>query len=164
MKKTLSLILVVVFIFSGALMAGNGYRDKDCREDWKGPGMIYKMLDLTDEQQSQIHDIHIKYQKQSIPLRADLQLARLDLRETFSENDNDKEIKNAAEKVANIKQKLYLMKIEEKLEMRNVLTEEQLEKWQDRAPLQGKRHMRYKMSKYGDKPGRQKHPCQNFNK
>lgn len=147
MKKTMAIMLVMSFIFSGILLAGKGPGKGVCKEDWEDYGKVYHMLDLTDEQKDQMQDIHLNYKKKMIPMHADLKLARLELREAFSENNNEKDVKNAAEKVSEARNKLFMLRIDKKLEMRGILTDEQQEKMQAMRPMMKSRMMKHRMHK-----------------
>lgn len=140
MKKSIALLLVIAMILPVMLMAQRPSR-RPVRPGDFGEGMrMHEVLELTDEQQEKIHDIRIEYQKKNIPLWADLKMARVELREAFANNENDGKVKKAAEKVNEAKNKLYMSQIEQKLEVRNILTEEQLEKIGDRWPMFGFDH------------------------
>src|SRR6056297_1138154 len=102
MKRVLLIILAIGVLFSSLLGADSNRKGKGCQSTCKAYGHRYHMLDLNDEQKQDMHDIRLKYKKQIIPMQSDLKLARLDLKEAFSEKDADKKVKNAAEKVADL--------------------------------------------------------------
>ncbi|HMA61169.1 MAG TPA: periplasmic heavy metal sensor [bacterium] len=142
MKKSIALLLVVAMILPGMLMAERSYKRPGHQGTFMEGKRMHELLDLTDEQLEKIHDIRIEFQKKNIPLWADLKMARVELREAFADKESDNQVKKAAEKVTASKNKLYMSQIDQKLEVRNVLTDEQLEKIGDRWPMFGLDHHR----------------------
>jgi len=93
------------------------------------PGM--NMLKLTDQQKAEHKKINLKYQRLNIPLRSDLKLANLDLKEAM-ENLDQKKIDEAVKKINDINAKLFKNKIDQKIEFMKTLTEEQKKILKDR--------------------------------
>jgi len=97
-----------------------------------GMGMLAEELSLTDQQKGQMESMAFQHQKQMIPLRADLKLAKLELREIMATaRVDEKAAISKNEKISSIKAEISKMKLLHKLEMRKILTEEQQAKLKD---------------------------------
>ncbi|MBO8130848.1 MAG: Spy/CpxP family protein refolding chaperone [Candidatus Marinimicrobia bacterium] len=88
------------------------------------PEMTEK-LQLTDDQIAKLKEIQRKYKKESIKLMADLKIARLELSELVDKEASEKEIQKAIDNVNTIRGKLLKLKIQKKLDIAKVLTDEQ---------------------------------------
>lgn len=93
------------------------------------PGM--NMLKLTDQQKAEHKKINLKYQRLNIPLRSDLKLANLDLKEAMESLDQ-KKIDEAVKKINDINARLFKNKIDRKVEFMKTLTDEQKKMLKDR--------------------------------
>jgi Spy/CpxP family protein refolding chaperone len=142
MRKSIVIFLVITMILPGIMLAGERMGEQCYHEGWHEYGKIIDMLELTDQQKEQIQEIRQEYRKKIIPLHADLKLARIDLRESFSDNRGEKQVKDAAEKVSEIRNKIYMLKIDERLDIRGTLTEEQLDKVSDLRTMWRHKRMR----------------------
>ena len=103
----------------------------------KGHDYIRKLTEfasghqLTDQQKAEHKKINLKYQRLNIPLRSDLKLANLDLKEAM-ENLDQKKIDDAVKKINDINAKLFKNKIDQKVEFIKILTDEQKKMLKDR--------------------------------
>ncbi|MCF7885721.1 MAG: Spy/CpxP family protein refolding chaperone [Candidatus Marinimicrobia bacterium] len=134
MKKIISVFVLLALIIPGLLLAGKDFKQGSPHNCQMMKGEIFHMLELTDEQKEKIHEINLEFRKKTIPLQADLKLARIDLKEAFANKDSEQKVKNVAKKVADIKKQLFMLNIDKKLEIRGILTEKQLEKLDDWKP------------------------------
>jgi len=89
----------------------------------RGEGMFD--LDLTETQQEQIDKIYTKFVKEQIKLRADMNLARIELEEIIHNDVTGKKLEDAIEKVTNYENQLFKARIHNRVEIRNLLTDEQ---------------------------------------
>jgi Spy/CpxP family protein refolding chaperone len=118
------------------------------------PGRMIAMADklsLTDQQVEQLRNLKIQYQKEMIRLRADLQLARLELKEVMMKARLDEKAALAMQdRISNIKSSIDRKRLEHMIAARKILTEEQQAKWKKMRREDGPRgrHQR------GDGPGR----------
>ncbi|HEY6866059.1 MAG TPA: Spy/CpxP family protein refolding chaperone [Candidatus Eisenbacteria bacterium] len=107
----------------------------------RGPGMERRMrradllreLDLSKEQRDKIAELRDKQQRSTIRARADLQTARLDLRRLIRADKPDRAaIDRQIDRMAQIRSEMQKSRVAMMLDMRSVLTPEQLEKARSR--------------------------------
>lgn len=91
---------------------------------------ICEQLNLTPEQQDQIHDLKVAHQKKMVPLQADLKLARLELEELIRKGDTSKKLDAAIKKVNDLRAKQFDMQVKHRLDVGKILTDEQRAIWQ----------------------------------
>ena len=103
----------------------------------RGPGMERRMrhaglmreLDLSKEQRDKIADLREKQQRSAIRSRADLQVARLDLRRMMRADKPDRAaINRQIDHMTQLRSDMEKARVAMMLDMRSVLTPEQLEK------------------------------------
>jgi Spy/CpxP family protein refolding chaperone len=93
--------------------------------------MIEK-LNLTDEQSKKLEDIRYQHQKKAITMRADLESARLDLGRLMRADTPDRPaIEAQIDRVGQRRTTLEKDRVARMLEMRAVLTPEQLKIWRE---------------------------------
>lgn len=138
----------------------------------RGPGMLAHMagaLDLSDAQREKMAAIHERQQRRDIQARADMQLARLDLRKAMSAEKPDGAAINAQiDHVAKLRTDMAKARVASHLEIRALLTPEQQKKMRemhmkgpgagmpgmDRGPGMGPRGMGGPGMKHGGMPMR----------
>lgn len=99
-------------------------------------------LGLSEEQLSTIKVKRFEIEKHFIELSSQIQLADLELRELMnSEKPDMDEIKRKIEKIGRLKSDLHFTKVQGQLEIKNILTSEQLEKLKDLKKKRMKRRM-----------------------
>ena len=107
----------------------------------RGPGMergmrranLLRDLDLSKEQRDKIADLRDKQQRSAIRSQADLQVARLDLRRLMRADKPDRAaINRQIDRVTELRSELEKSRVGMMLDMRSVLTPEQLEKVRSR--------------------------------
>ncbi len=100
-------------------------------------------LDLSAEQVQKVEKVRLKAQRKAIKLRADLKLARLDLRELLqSDHPNKTAIYKKLDQIGALRTKLEKTHIDARLEICNLLTPEQRAKLQEIERGLQKRHHR----------------------
>jgi protein CpxP len=142
MKRLLTSLVAVLFV--GALIAtplvaqapDNQAQDPQ-EEPMFGPGHGHgqRMMDdlnLTTEQKEKLHDAMIAHQKEMIPLRADLKVARIELREMIRSNQSKSAIDAKVEAIGKLRTQIEKARVDNQLAMRSILTPEQLKKWDAR--------------------------------
>lgn len=93
---------------------------------------MMQKLDLTDEQSKKIEDIRYQHQKKAIALRADLESGRLDLGRLMRADQPDRRaIEAQIDKLSATRTTLEKDRVGQLLEMRAVLTPEQLKTWRE---------------------------------
>jgi Spy/CpxP family protein refolding chaperone len=126
-------LLLTAITFTFALTAAAGAQ----------PGKMMMHADklgLSEEQAGQIEKLAFQHQKEMIRLRADLQLARLELREIMVQNKLDeKAALSKQERISGIKAGIGRARLEHKIATRKVLNEEQLAKWNQMRKAEGGR-------------------------
>jgi Spy/CpxP family protein refolding chaperone len=102
----------------------------------RGPGMrrggmahAFAMLELTDDQREKIAAVHEKQQRKNIQARADLEVARMDLRDLVkAEKPNTTAINTQIDKIARMQAEQRKGQVGALLEARALLTPEQQKK------------------------------------
>ena len=93
-----------------------------------GPGILAKAeaLELTTEQIKKIKAMRLDMAKEKIRLRSELELKQLELRELMSADEPDiRRIEAKIDEMAPLRTELQKKRIEHRLAVRNVLTQEQ---------------------------------------
>lgn len=102
--------------------------------DGSGPGWgrfagsreeIPEELRLTDEQREQMRNLRTQHQKEMIPLRADLKVLRVELRELMATGANESALNSKIDQIGKLRTEIQKKRMAHHLAMRNVLTEEQ---------------------------------------
>jgi Spy/CpxP family protein refolding chaperone len=158
-RNIISMVVIGMLLF-GTVTAfgqmgrqqGQGFRGRQgCDMQGRMP-TLHEQLELTADQIEQIQTFKMEARKKIIPLKADLQMARLELHEIMRNNGTKAALDQKIDEIGAIKVKIQKIRIGEKLEFRNILTAEQREKL-DAMPVgkQGGRHGRH--GGFGGGPG-----------
>jgi Spy/CpxP family protein refolding chaperone len=137
-RRMITLTIMVLFILgSVTAYAQRGQGPGRCQpgdsddSGWFGPGShrgIIENLDLTSEQIKKMKDANVDARKKTIPLNADLKLARLELREMIHNGAAEAQIDAKIDQVASIRSDIQKIRVRVQLGFRNMLTDEQKEK------------------------------------
>jgi Spy/CpxP family protein refolding chaperone len=93
-------------------------------------------LDLTETQQSQLRDLRNTFGKEVAQLRADVEVAQIELREVLQIlNPSESAASAQASKVTAARAKIFERTVIFRVQAKNVLTDEQKKKLQDRGRL-----------------------------
>ena len=104
---------------------------------------LQKDIGLKKEQREQIRKIYFETQKKLVNLTKDRELKEIELRELLSEENPDMtKIENIVREISSLEAEIKLTRIRQLLELKKILTEEQLNKLRDRM-----RRFRRKMVK-----------------
>jgi len=101
------------------------------------PGMehaarMLRQLDLTPEQQKKVADIHERAQRTAIQAEADRKLATMDLQKLIHDEHPDQaKIDAQIDKLAQVRVQMVKSRVAALLEVRALLTPEQLKKWHE---------------------------------
>jgi Spy/CpxP family protein refolding chaperone len=127
MSRTRNLILLAASIAALVLVFSLVYADTPERP-FKG---MRDDLGLTDAQVKQMQEIQYDFAKTGIGLRADMKEARLALQHELTQpNVDQKEVDKLVDQVAQAQKMLLKHRIDRRLAMKNVLTPEQWDKFQ----------------------------------
>ena len=133
------LLITVCFIpaIAGAFASEDGKHDKGFdRKDrhrpalgiWRDPQMVQK-LELTAEQVKQLRDADFTFREKRLELKAQLDSLRLQMDKAFTEDViDDTAVLSLAEKITDVKGKLFIRKIEARLAVRKLLNADQINK------------------------------------
>jgi len=124
-------------------MGGQG----DMRDGMMGMCLKHaEKLGLSDEQVNKITPIHREMQKKMIRAKADLEIARIELKEIMAVKDFDLEKAGAqVKKIEDIKTNKHLDMLKSMKEVRSILTDEQFKKMKQMMPM---------MMEHGKQPGK----------
>ncbi len=126
--------LLSVFIFSLTVLAQPPEMQKH--------RMMMQMLQLTDEQQSQMQEMMLKLQKELIPLRSQLQQLKGELKLAMTADKfNQAKVEKLVKDMEKVRSQIHLKQLLHKREVRDMLTPEQRVKF-DMHLLSGKKHPR----------------------
>ena len=159
------LLITVCFIpaMAGAFAAGDGRQDKGFdRKDhhrpalgiWRNPQMVQE-IELTTEQVKQLRDADFTFREKRLALKAQLDSLRLQIDKAFSDDIVDNTaILSLAEKISDVKGKMFVQKIEARLAVGKLLNADQIKKLEllDRC-----------QKKQGRKPGKKTNFRKSFN-
>ncbi len=128
----------IIFSLLGLLVLSLGLQAQP--PDMPRHRMMQRMLNLTDEQQSQMQEMMLKLQKELIPLRSQLQQLKGELKLAMTADKFDEaKVRKLVKDMEKIRSQIHLKKLLHKREVRNMLTPEQQVKF-DIHMLSGKRH------------------------
>ncbi len=138
--KGVVIAVVMVFLISSFAAAspwgdrgqGRGYgkegRNKSFCGIWRSPKMIEE-LGLTDDQVEKLKEADFASREKKMELKSQLDGLRLQMEKAFSEDAVDEAaVRQLAEKISDLRGKLFTQKIESRLEVRKLLSADQLEK------------------------------------
>lgn len=105
----------------------------------RGPGSagrfgrgMQEELDLSKQQQSQLRELQLQFRKEMIPLRANLRVQMLELQEMIRKGAPQNDINRKIDEIGRLRADVQKKSVAHRLAMRNVLTEEQREIWDNR--------------------------------
>jgi Spy/CpxP family protein refolding chaperone len=113
-----------------------------------------RMLDLTEEQQSQILDMKLKLKKEVVPLQSDIERLRSELKlEMTADKFNEGKVKKLVQDISIKQQELKLSRIGHHRAVRDILTPDQQKKFDmrilsERGSGKGRGHGRDMRSKH----------------
>ena len=117
---------------------GGGMLGPEGRLLWGG-GRLAEELDLTTAQREKLHTIAEGLARKRIRLRADLDLARLDLRSMMhGDSPTLAQLGTKIDAVTRLQGEIMKAGVSARLDARKVLTAEQLEKLMDMRPMRGR--------------------------
>ena len=133
------LFITVFFIpaMAGAFAAGDGKHDRgfdgkgrhrNVLGVWRDPLMVQK-LELTAEQVKKARDADFTFREKHLELKAQLDSLRLQMEKASTDDAvDDKTVLSLADKISDVKGKLFIQKIEARLAGRKLLNADQINK------------------------------------
>lgn len=95
---------------------------------WKDKELLQK-AGITEEQASKIREMHFQTQKDRLKIGSDLKLKQLEMNELMdADKPDDGKIMAKAKEISALREKLYLQGVQQRLEMKKLITPEQEEK------------------------------------
>lgn len=141
MRKLTLLTMLIIFAAASMLQAQIGHCDRPI-----GSGMHHRgfgdghfplmeckeELSLTDEQTDKIGNINFEFRNKMIDLKAEMEKLQLSKRhEMKSDNPDKAKVLMLTKQINDVHGRIAESNVEHKFTLREVLTKEQLEKWQD---------------------------------
>ena len=126
-RAILAFGLAALLIFSAVSVFA-----KDHRSHRFLPRALLDKLELTDAQKTRIKKITLDAQKEEIAKQADLRIARLELRAMMEELKPDRtKIRSQIKKISNLRSEVQIISVNQRLDIKEQLTPEQIKKFQD---------------------------------
>ncbi len=125
-------IIITLCILTVTMSASAFAQGKGKRGGLQRVNMMKSELNLTDEQYDQIKTLTVEREKKAIDLRSQTELLQLELEEIMTA---DKPSKSAAlkkvEQIGVVRTELQKLRVGYRIDLKNVLTPEQIEKMQE---------------------------------
>lgn len=155
-KRILITTLTLVALLATVALAqqGRGRRASQCNIENRGPEArlehMAEMLELTDDQQVSIEKIHDDAMEQRVDLQKSMARLRNEIDgEMLKDTPSEQTLVELTEKLGAIRTEMSVIRVETRLAVRALLTEDQ----QDRMMLMNKRHGRADGRGRGGFPG-----------
>ncbi len=130
MNKLISIIILVLISVSFLnAQPGKGYKTKKLKMQ---KAWIYDQLNLSDDQKTKIDEIRYNHQMAIVDLRAEQKKNRISQNQIWKNDElNKQEYLDLVTRGNEIHSELKMMRAEMMMNIREILTEEQREKWQE---------------------------------
>ncbi|WP_017292478.1 Spy/CpxP family protein refolding chaperone [Geminocystis herdmanii] len=144
-KFILSFVTLATLSFSGNVMASETLKQDSLSFETSKPTYLAQMgqrgkrkgergdfmekLNLTTEQQQKMQSIRTKYQPQMDSIRQEMRTERETLRQMMTNNNSSDSLRSQHNKIASLNQRMADLRFQSMLEMREVLTSEQRQQW-----------------------------------
>lgn len=124
MKKTILALVLLMVVAAPAFSYAAGL---------ERPGdKMFKKLNLTDQQKEKVEALRLNHQKAMIDLKADLQKAKLAMRETLKKDEMSKaDFTSQSDKVASVKEKIRKERESHMMAIYDVLDANQKKMWRE---------------------------------
>ncbi len=121
--SSLLLSIIVLVVGLGAMYISQRYAGHDAVDTHR---YLHEKLNLTPEQDKQLEEIEVKYQKRKLRLEETIRLANRELADAINENPSfSPKVQQAIDKIHNAMGELQKLSLEHLFEMRPILTPEQ---------------------------------------
>ena len=152
-KRLLSVIVLSLFL-TGAIWAQPQPAQNPPMGPPPAPMKMYRGLNLTDQQRSQIEDLHLALQKKLVTQRADLQKLNAEYKlMLINPKVSESSLKAQLQKIADVQVKMKLERAKTQRKIRSLLNDEQKKKF-DAMILSGPKGKKMMHHKMMHRPGR----------
>ncbi len=128
MRKMNVILVLLIAIAIAVVSVGNAQPMRKFHErgHQKSGPMMFKMLDLSEEQVAQMTDLRVEHQKKMLPIQTEIQqrVGELKLLQT-EDRPNLKKIDGKIEEIADLRAELQKERVRHHLKIRDLLTDEQ---------------------------------------
>ena len=165
MKTKVAIFSAILLIIVAVTLMAQPYGEHErhfnkSAPKWFAHERFAKKLNLTEDQKQSIQKLHLKLQKELLPLRTELQSKMLDYKgEMIGNKPSQNKINSFIDDISKVKAEMQKKQVAHKFELRGILTEEQIEIWdalkgQKRRRLMGhmKRGKRFMQQDYQKVP------------
>lgn len=126
MKPAILVLLAIGLILNIQLVVAQG-RDDGTRQRMH---RMEKMLDLTDEQQSQIEDLRLNFEKEKLPMRSQIHKFRNDLKlEMVKDQLDQNKVNQLIDQIGSARMEMQKKRLSHMREVRNILNDDQKKKF-----------------------------------
>lgn len=126
MKRAILVLLAIGLILNIQLLFAQGGNDEPPQRMHR----MERMLDLTDEQQSQMEDLRLKFEKEKLPLQSQIQKLRSDLKlELVKDQFDQKKVDQLVDQINSARKEIQKKRISHMREVRNILNDDQKKKF-----------------------------------
>lgn len=127
MKRTILALLAIGLIFGSQSSFAQPGKGDGPRQ---GMHRMERMLDLTDEQQSQMEDMRLKFEKEKLPLQSQIHKLRSDLKlEMVKDQLDQRKVNQIIDQISATKTEMQKKRISHMREVRNILNDDQKKKF-----------------------------------
>jgi len=106
---------------------------------WQDQQLV-ETIELSDDQVKALRELDFTYREDCLVVRADLEKARLALRRAFAEETLDeKAIEKTAQEIADLKGKLFVLRVRNRLDVHDLLEPKQLQELREIRRPTGRR-------------------------
>jgi Spy/CpxP family protein refolding chaperone len=129
MKKLITITMVLMlagFMFAQPRMGQN--RPQMAQNEKAQFGRGCSNLDLTDQQTSQLQELRGEHNKAMIPLRADLKVKKIELKELIADGKSKKSIDAKQNSISKIQFKMANVRTDHLIKVRNIVGEDNFKK------------------------------------
>jgi Spy/CpxP family protein refolding chaperone len=130
MKRRIILITVLtIFVLSLSTVYAQSHGKGMGRAHGMGMGIMADedFPELTNEQRDQMADLKIAHQKAMIPVRADLKMLRIEMKELMRDEASQSKMNRKIEEIGALKTEIKKMQLDHRLKMKDVFTDDQIE-------------------------------------
>ncbi|MEO0232435.1 MAG: Spy/CpxP family protein refolding chaperone [candidate division WOR-3 bacterium] len=135
MRRVYKIIIMGLILFSSKMLYGKEY----AREEYHLPFIILlkdpsvlEELSLSEEQKEKIKDIHFSNEKAAEEIKSKIRIKEIELRKILFEKKPDiKTVENKIKEIGELNTDLRILKMRKFFQIKEVLTEEQWEKFKE---------------------------------
>jgi Spy/CpxP family protein refolding chaperone len=139
-KLNLSGIAIILFIVLISSQFGYGQMERRGMHQGNHYKMMKEKLNLTDTQNEAVEELHFSHKREMIDLKADIEKKKLDMKELLSNGNYTRDdYLNKVKAISNAKEKMALVKANHRMDVYDLLTEEQRKTFDEMKGRMGNR-------------------------